>query len=118
MNVRAIQTRAGTPNRGGGLTRILPLLTAFPGTHLPLLAEWARQFSSVPAPLERLEALRRAQRRAELDIRAALSRLAAEFEVSSSDVACAMGSVRDTLDELTSEVERDLAYELDQADQY
>ncbi|WP_422011891.1 hypothetical protein [Reyranella sp.] len=98
--------------------RLLPLLTAFPGTHLPLLAEWARQFSSVPDPLDRLDALRRAQRRAEVDIRAALSRLAAEFEVPSSDVASAMGSVRDTLDELTSEVERDLAYELEQTDQY
>ncbi|MGQ3301504.1 hypothetical protein [Reyranella sp.] len=98
--------------------RLLPLLTALPGTHLPLLAEWARQFSSVPDPLDRLDALRRAQRRAEVDIRAVLSRLAAEFEVPSSDVACAMGSVRDTLDELTSEVERDLTCELEQADQY
>lgn len=98
--------------------RLLPLLTAFPGTHLPLLAEWARQFSSASDPLDRLDALRRAQRRAEADIRAALIRLAAEFEVPSSDVACAMASVRDALDELTSEVERDLAYELEQPDQY
>jgi hypothetical protein len=98
--------------------RIIPLLAALPGAHLPLLAEWARQFASVPDARDQLDALHRAELRAKADIRAVLDRLAGEFDVLSHDVDEAMARVIDTLGDLTAEVERDLAHEIEEADQY
>ncbi len=94
--------------------RMLPLLTAVPASHLPLLGEWARQVSSERESGNRLDALRRAQRRAETDIRMALDRLADEFDVLSHDVDDAMSRVGDSIRDLTWGVERELIHELDQ----
>lgn len=102
----------------GHLMRVLPLLTVLPGTHLPLIASWARHFSAGPDQGQRVDALRRARRRAEAEIHAALTRLATEFDLPNDDVSDAKCRVADALDELTGEVERDLAGEIEHADQY
>ena len=92
--------------------RMLPFLTAVPASHLPLLGDWARQVSNERGSGDRLDALRRAQRRAETDIRVALDRLADEFDVLGHDVDDAMSRVSDSIQDLTWRVERELIHEL------
>lgn len=94
------------------------MLAALPGAPLSILAEWARIFTGEPDARDQLDALRRAELKAKADIRAVLDRLAGEFRVQSHDVDEAMASVNETLGDLTSEVERDLAQEIEEEDQY
>lgn len=94
------------------------MLAVLPGAPLSTLAEWARIFTGEPDARDQLDALRRAELKAKADIRAVLDRLAEEFDVLSQDVDAAMASVSDTLGDLTGEVERDLAYEIEQENQY
>ena len=105
--------------RGGNrLMKILPLLTALPGAHLPLLADWAKHFAAAPDPREQLDALSRAELRARAEIRTVLARLAGEFDLPRHEVDEAMARVDDTLGDLTGQVELDLAHEIEEADQY
>lgn len=94
------------------------MLAALPGTPLSLLADWARLFTGAQAPGDQFEALRQAALRARTDIRAALDRLAEEFDISGHEVDEAMAQVDDALGELTGEIEGDLAYDIEQTDQY
>ncbi|WP_428684459.1 hypothetical protein [Reyranella sp.] len=103
---------------GDHLRRLPSLLTALPASHLPLLGEWAKLVWSERQSPDRLDALRRAQRRAEADIRAALERLADEFDVLSHDVDDAMSHVSDSIQDLTWGVERELIHEVDHPVQY
>lgn len=94
------------------------MLAALPGAPLSLLADWARLFAGAQTPGDQLDALRRAELKARTDIRAALDRLAAEFDIPGHEVDEAMVQVDDALDDLTGEIEADIAYEIEQADQY
>ena len=94
------------------------MLAALPGTSLSLRADWTRLFSAVWKPGRQLDTLRRAELRTRTEIRAAFERLAAEFDISGHEVDEAMAQVDDALSELTGEVEDDLAYDAEQADQY
>lgn len=118
MSVPHAQTGASRlPTLAYRLTRILPFLTALPPSHLPLLGEWARQASHEQEVQGRLDALRRAQRRAEADIRTALERLAGEFDVLAYEVDDVMARVSDSIEDLTWSLERELIRELDGPDQ-
>ncbi len=55
---------------------------------------------------------------AKAEIRAVLLRLAGEFDISGHEVDEAMAQVGETLSELTGEIESDLAYDIEHADQY
>lgn len=94
------------------------MLAALPGASLSLGTNWARLFTGAWNPRRQLDALRRAELRTRADIRAALERLADEFDISSHEVDEAMVQVDDALGELTGEIEGDLAYDVEQADQY
>lgn len=94
------------------------MLAALPGAPLSLLADWARLFTGARTPSAQLGALRRAELAARVDIRAVLDRLAEEFDIPGHEVDEAMAQVDDTLNDLTGEIENDLAYDLEQADQY
>jgi len=94
------------------------VLAVLPSAPLSILADWARRFTGTPDPQDQLDALRRAELRAKADIRAVLDRLAVEFDMLSHEVDDAMVQVNETLVELTGNVERDLAYEIEQADQW
>jgi len=94
------------------------MLAALPGAPLSFLADWARFFTGVRTPGDQLDALRRAELEARADIRAAFDRLAEEFDIPGHEVDEAMAQVEDALGELTSEIEADLAYDIEQADQY
>lgn len=94
------------------------MLAALPGASLSWRADWARLFSGAWNPGRQLDTLRRAELRTRTEIRAALERLAAEFDISGHEVDEAMAQVDDALSELTGEIEGDLAYDAEQADQY
>lgn len=94
------------------------MLAALPGAPLFLLADWARFFTGARNPGDQLDALQRAELKARADIRAALDRLAAEFDIPGHEVDEAMAQVGDTLSDLTGEIENDLTYEAEHADQY
>ena len=114
MSVSLGGPKASLPSKlGNHLMRMLPFLTAVPASHLPLLGEWARQVSNERGSGDRLDALRWAQRRAEVDIRAVLDRLADEFDVLSHEVDDAMSHVSDSIQDLTWGIERELIHELD-----
>lgn len=86
------------------------------GTHLHILGEWAQQFMSMgkdtPDPVDRLDALHRAELKAKVDIRAALDRLAGECDLLDYDIDEAMLVVDDTLDDLLAEAEGELTQEI------
>lgn len=90
------------------------------------LAGWAKHLFSGPNPHNELEELHRAELRARTEIRAALSRLAAEFDVLPREVDEAMVQIDDVLGDITDEVERslddeiesDLDYEIEYQDEY
>ncbi len=94
------------------------MLAALPVAPLSVLADWARLFIGVRDPGDRLDALRRAEFEARADIRAALDRLAEEFDIPGHEVDEAMGQVEDALDDLTGEIETDFTYDIEQAAQY
>ncbi len=94
------------------------MLAALPGAPLSLLIDWARLLAGAADPGDELDALRRAVLRANADIRVVLDRLAGEFDIPGHEVDEAMAQVDDALSELTGEIEGDLAYDLEQADQY
>lgn len=94
------------------------MLAVLPGAPLSLLADWARLFTGARSPGDQLDSLRRAELKARADIRVALDRLADEFDISGHEVDEAMVQVDDALGELTGEIEGDLAYDIEQADQY
>jgi len=94
------------------------MLAALPGAPLSVLAHWARYLTGALTPDDEIDALRRAELRARTDIRAALDRLAEEFDIPEHEVDEAMAQVEDAVDVLTGEVEADLAYDIEYADQY
>lgn len=94
------------------------MLAALPGAPLSLFADWTKLFTGAQTPGDQLDALRRAELKARTDIRAALDRLAAQFDIPGHEVDEAMVQVDDTLGDLTGEIEADIAYEAEPADQY
>jgi len=56
------------------------------GTQLPLPAGWARQFTSLPDPRDRLDALGHAKLSAKTEIRNVLTRLIDEFGVQPREI--------------------------------
>jgi hypothetical protein len=96
----------------------LHMLAALPGALLSVLAHWAKYFTGAWFPDDQIDALRRAELRARADIRAALKRLAEEFDMPDRDVEEAMAQVEDAIGVLAGEIEADLAYDIEYADQY
>ena len=94
------------------------MLAALPGAPLSLFADWARLFTGAPDSSTQLDALRRAELEAKVEIRAVLQRLAGEFDIPGHEVDEAMAQVGETLSELTDEIENDLVYDIEHADQY
>lgn len=93
------------------------MLAALPGAPLSVLAHWARYLTGALTPDEQIDALRRAELRARADIRAALDRLAEEFDIPDREVDEVMAQVEDAVDLLAGEIEADLAYDIEDADQ-
>lgn len=87
------------------------------GTQLTLPAGWARQFVSMPDPVERLDALRQAQLDVKTAIRLQFDDLAERFGIQVREVDRAMESIDDTISDLIYEVESDIEGEvIDQRD--
>ena len=82
---------------------------------LPLPAGWARQFTSMPDPRDRLDALEHAKLTARTDIRKVLMRLIDEFGVQPREIARAMDHVDDTISDLVWEVEDGYRHEIEDA---
>jgi hypothetical protein len=80
---------------------------------LPLPAGWARQFTSMPDPRDRLDALEHAKLTARADIRKILSRLIDEFGIRPREIDRAMAHVDDTISDLVWEVENGYRHEIE-----
>ena len=79
---------------------------------LPLPAGWARQFTTMPDPVERLDALRQAQLDVKAAIRVQFDDMADRFGIQTREVDRAMASIDDTLGDLIYEVEGELEGEI------
>ena len=82
---------------------------------LPLPAGWARQFTSMPDPRDRLDALGHAKLSARTEIRQVLTRLIDEFGVQPREIDRAMDHVDDTISDLLWEVENGYRHEIEDA---
>jgi len=82
---------------------------------LPLPAGWARQFTSMPDPRDRLDALEHAKLRARTEIRKVLTKLIEEFGVEPREIDRAMDHVDDTISDLVWGVENGYRHEIDDA---
>lgn len=80
---------------------------------LPLPAGWARQFTSMPDPRDRLDALDHAKLTARTEIRKVLTRLMDEFGVESREIDRAMDHVDDTISDLVWDVENGYRREIE-----
>ncbi len=79
---------------------------------LSLPAGWARQFRSMPDPVERLDALRQAQLDVKASIRLQFDGLAGRFGIQVREIDRAMASIDDTISDLIYEVESDAEGEI------
>lgn len=79
---------------------------------LPLPAGWARNFTGMPDPRDRLDALLRDRADAKAEIRLVLDRLADKHDVPARDVDTAMLSVDDSIGDLIYDIERGLDHEI------
>ena len=80
---------------------------------LPLPAGWARQFTSMLDPRDRLDALAHAKLSARTEVRKVLARLIDEFGVRPREIDCAMDHVDDTISDLVWEVENGYRHEIE-----
>lgn len=82
---------------------------------LPLPAGWARQFTSMPDPRDRLDALEHAKLSARTEIRKVLTRLIDEFGIQPREIGRAMDHIDDTISDLVWEVENGYRREIEDA---
>jgi hypothetical protein len=82
------------------------------GTQLTLPAGWARQFVSMPDPVDRLDALRQAQLDVKAAIRLQFDGFADRFGIQTREVDRAMASIDETLSDLIYEVESEIEGEI------
>lgn len=82
---------------------------------LSLPAGWVGQFTSMPDPRDRLDALEHAKLTARTEIRRVLTRLIDEFGVRPREIDRAMDHVDDTISDLLWEVENGYRHEIEDA---
>lgn len=85
---------------------------------LTLPAGWARNFTRMPDPRDRLDALLRDRDDAKAEMRLVLDRLADKYDVPARDVDLAMLSVDDSIGDLVYDVERGLHREIEGEEPY